>query len=183
MSFQSLEEILQRLQQDPNWDSVSQFRQVLQHWKTVVSPKIFLYTRPLAVNRQVLSVATSSSAWAQNLSLQRYSLLKKINPLLTEPLQDIRFAPAKWHQPHPNAVESFPESDFADHPSYIAENQDNFISSTLPPDVDLKTGFNHWANGIEKRAQLLPLCPRCHAPTPAGELKRWSVCAYCFVNK
>ncbi|MGV2390306.1 MAG UNVERIFIED_CONTAM: DUF721 domain-containing protein [Microcystis novacekii LVE1205-3] len=41
--------------------------------------------------RGVLSVATSSAALAQELSLQRYSLLKRLNSQLETPLSNIRF--------------------------------------------------------------------------------------------
>ncbi|MEM9220073.1 MAG: DUF721 domain-containing protein [Cyanobacteria bacterium P01_F01_bin.150] len=39
--------------------------------------------------------------------------------------------------------------------------------------------FHDWAAKIQKRSQRLPKCPRCHAPTPVGELQRWSVCSLC----
>lgn len=181
MSFQSLDDILQSLQQNPHWQELRQYRQILQHWTTVVNPETALNTRPLGVNREVLWVATSSSPWAQNLSLQRHSLLKKLNKFLENPLQDIRFAPAKWHQSRPHRDDGFPEANFKAHPSYTSENLD--YSLTLNPDTDLNTAFEYWQQQIEKRSQILPLCPRCHAPTPPGELKRWSVCAYCFAKK
>lgn len=176
MSFQSLDEILNRLQRQPGWGPLRQYRQVCQNWPEVVSPEAAVNSRPLAVNRQVLWVATSSAAWAQNLSLQRYCLLKKLNPLLSEPLQDMRFASAQWHRARPS--EALSEADLSGHPSF-AQPVSPLGEQVSPAGANLQAAFEHWAQKIHVRAQSLPLCPRCQAPTPGGELERWSVCAYC----
>ena len=98
MSFKSLDNLLTTLQQQPQWESYHYYRQVLTIWETVLDPAILSYTKPLAIRRQVLWVATLSPVWAQNLTLQRYGLLKKLNSQLTQPLTDIRFSAALWHQ-------------------------------------------------------------------------------------
>ena len=77
MSFKSLDNLLTTLQQQPQWESYHHYRQVLGVWETVLDPALLSYTKPLAIRRQVLWVATLSPVWAQNLTLQRYGLLKK----------------------------------------------------------------------------------------------------------
>lgn len=175
MSFNSIAQILTRVEQKPGWEVFRLYRQVLQCWKTLVSPQVAAHTRPLYIKRQVLWVATSSSAWAQNLAFSRYRLLKQLNAQLDEPLLEIRFSSAGWHTP-PTIEENLSEN----HPSFMGikendiEKQDLSVSSP-----DLQTAFSHWVESIRKLELSLPLCPRCHAPTPTGELQRWSVCACC----
>ena len=79
MSFDSLSRILITIENQPGWEAQRQFRQVLRVWHEVVEEKYLPHSRPLYISRQVLWVATSSSVWAQNLTLKRYGLLKKLN--------------------------------------------------------------------------------------------------------
>ena len=58
--------------------------------------KISQNTRPLYFSREVFGIATSSAVWAQELTLQRYSLLKRVNQQLNFNVKDIRFTPARW---------------------------------------------------------------------------------------
>jgi predicted nucleic acid-binding Zn ribbon protein len=69
---------------------------LLRCWEQVVPSNTAQHSRPLYLHRGVLSVATSSAAWAQTLSLGRYQLIQKLTPLLGASLQDIRFSPAQW---------------------------------------------------------------------------------------
>jgi predicted nucleic acid-binding Zn ribbon protein len=121
-------------------------------------------------------VATASSVWAQNLSLQRYSLLKKLNALLSEPLVDIRFSSAQWYNVKPAAkVDRMTQEK---HPSTIAPVPSlPELPKTNPTPQE---AFQRWAAVIEARSQNLPLCPDCQCPTPPGELERWTVCAHCI---
>jgi predicted nucleic acid-binding Zn ribbon protein len=98
MSFDSLSKLLKRLEQDQTipWDNVKRHRHLVNCWLQVVSPNTAKHTRALYLQREILSVATSSAAWAQTLSLQRYQLKKKLSLLLDEPVEDIRFSSAHW---------------------------------------------------------------------------------------
>jgi predicted nucleic acid-binding Zn ribbon protein len=182
MSFNSLPEILEHLEKQAGWERHQQYRHLLQCWTAVVEPPVALQTRPLYIARQVLWVATSSSAWAQTLSLQRYFLLKKLNTLLREPLTDIRFSSAHWHDRLSDSTDEKPGqmSPVEKHPSLVDE--------TLPPsstperlmeDNTLDAVFARWTEVVRSRSQSLPLCPQCQCPTPVGELERWTVCACC----
>ena len=97
MSFDSLDGVLAALKQQ-SIPELQQYHRLLESWQAIVEPSVALQTRPLYVSRQILWVATSSSVWAQTLSLQRYALLKKLNAELSEPLVDIRFSTAQWHK-------------------------------------------------------------------------------------
>jgi predicted nucleic acid-binding Zn ribbon protein len=94
LHFNSVEQILTQLEQQPGWE----YRQLLQCWERTVNQNIAQQTRPLYINRQVLYVATSSAARSQELSFQRYTLLKRLNKQLTFALKDIRFSSSQWHQ-------------------------------------------------------------------------------------
>ncbi len=79
MSFASIDRILAKIEQQSGWEEFRQYRYLLESWAQIVGETTAIHTRPLYIQRQILWVATSSSARAQELSFQRYSLLKKIN--------------------------------------------------------------------------------------------------------
>jgi predicted nucleic acid-binding Zn ribbon protein len=185
MSFDSVDRIFAALEKQPGWEVQQQYRRLVQCWEAVVDPKVQQQTRPLYLVRNVLWVATSSSVWAQNLSFQRYSLLKRLNALLSEPLVDIRFSTAQWHNSKPfSASSDSPSLSQEQHPSAIATNLEQSLADELPQGKKTpEAAFQHWAAGIEARSQNLPLCPRCECPTPPGELERWTICAYCVAKQ
>ncbi|WP_013323471.1 DUF721 domain-containing protein [Gloeothece verrucosa] len=186
MSFESISEIINFVEQQPGWEMVRLYRHIQRCWSTLVGSRVAAHTRPLFVQRQVLWVATSSSAWAQNLSLMRYSLLKKLNAQLSEPLSDIRFSPASWY----NSLQIDDGEDQAQanlreqHPSFVSREQD-LIKPEQSPSLsdDPQAVFEHWVQKMQQNHQHLPLCPSCHCPTPRGELQRWSVCSYCATKE
>ncbi|ACK70052.1 protein of unknown function DUF721 [Gloeothece citriformis PCC 7424] len=187
MSLESVSKIINFVEGQPGWEKVRLYRQVLQGWKSVVSPQVASNTRPLSINRQVLWVATSSSVWAQNLSLQRFSLLKKLNPLLPEPLKDIRFSPAGWNNSLQTDDKDSPAQANLEeqHPSFVGSDETVISLNNLRASNkdDLSLTFQRWAQNRQHRLQCLPLCPRCHCPTPAGELERWSICSCCATQQ
>ena len=67
---------------NPAWmgKNFVQYRQLLKYWDRVVNQQIAQHTRPLYINRQILYIATDSAARAQELSFQRYTLLKRPQP-------------------------------------------------------------------------------------------------------
>ncbi|MGK7875287.1 MAG: DUF721 domain-containing protein [Xenococcaceae cyanobacterium] len=185
MSFNSIHQILKTIEKQPGWVQYQQYRRVLQCWEGVIEPKVALQTRPLYIARKVLWVATSSSVWAQTLSLQRYSLLKKLNAQLPEQLVDIRFSPAQWHnknRPHDSSSnpQSIPQEQ---HPSLVVTEADPSSLNQLPEGNNLQAAFQRWVEVIKARSQNLPLCPQCQCPTPKGELQRWDVCAHCAAKQ
>ncbi|MBF2021777.1 MAG: DUF721 domain-containing protein [Hydrococcus sp. C42_A2020_068] len=183
MSFDSLDRILEALEKQADWEIQQQYRHLLQCWETVVDPKVVRQTRPLYIARNVLWVATSSSVWAQNLSFQRYSLLKKLNALLSEPLTDIRFSTAQWHNSK-RLTDSAPKSISQEkHPSAIEMISQPPLTELPKAGKTPEAAFQSWAAVIGARSQNLPLCPRCQSPTPPGELERWSVCAHCIAKQ
>ena len=90
MGFNRLNDLLNSLQTQGNWEKEDGFLHLCKLWESLVDPKIKAHTRPQSVSRQVLWVATSSAAWSQTLSLQRYQLLKKLNAQLSTPLVDLK---------------------------------------------------------------------------------------------
>jgi predicted nucleic acid-binding Zn ribbon protein len=177
MSFNSLDKILNAIEQQPDWEAYRQFCRLLHCWRQVVAPQIAENARPLSISRNILWVATSSSVWAQTLSLQRYQLLKKLNAELPEPLKDIRFAPAQWYDNRVN-----PASE-AEPPSHSEISPEVLAVSESPPGNTPESAFQRWAEVMQVRAQSWTLCPQCQCPTPPGELKRWDVCSFCAAKQ
>ena len=98
MSLKSVNDILIILEQQAKWQE-QPFQRLLLCWQEVVGPVVATHARPLSIQRDVLRVATSSAAWAQNLTFGRQSLLVKLNAKLPTPLVDIRFSGAGWQTP------------------------------------------------------------------------------------
>jgi predicted nucleic acid-binding Zn ribbon protein len=176
MSFQSIPEILNILQIETLYHQ-QPLQRLLERWEEVVGEVIFKHTQPISIDRDVLWVATSSAAWAQNLTFERQRLLKKLNKILSISLVDIRFSTARWQRTKKNPSPQQSISSI-DHPSYLAQS---FNQS--PPNNSFSqnphTVFTNWALSIKTRSQSLPLCPSCDSPTPGGELERWGVCSIC----
>lgn len=193
MSFQSLNHVLGDLEQQDQWRSRQQFRQLISHWPQLVGELVAAQTRPLGIQRSVLSVATSSAAWAQNLIFERLRLVQKINQQLGLDLTDIRFSTAQWSTKPVNAgAEAEPFQLWEDHPSRLPDSPSRPTqpdpSQRLPASPGLpypatpeeaQQAFQRWAETMRSRSRQLPLCPQCQCPTPPGELNRWSTCALC----
>lgn len=179
MSFNSLDRIIALLEQQPGWEQYQQYRQVVDCWQQVIDQKLAQHTRPLYISRQILWVAISSYSLAQELSLQRFYLLKKLNHQLSFVLKDIRFSPQHWYQSKNSASNSTQSS----HPSQIEISQtENKIVNSAPA-KDLNTAVQRWQKILQERSQNLPTCPQCGCPTPLGELERWQLCCHCISQK
>lgn len=181
MSFKSVHDILDvlevqaKLQEQP-------FQILLHCWPEVVGAVIAAHTQPLLIQREVLRVATSSAAWAQNLTFERQRLLLKLNERLPTPLVDIHFSTAGWQRrKDKNLEKQTPSSSVAQHPSYLGDIIQG--DSVTPTDQNTETVFRHWAKKVKARSHGLPLCPRCECPTPPGELQRWHVCSVCAAKQ
>lgn len=185
MSFQSLPQLLNSISGQESWRERQQFQLLLACWAEVVGPSVAAQTRPIALQRRVLQVATSSAVWAQNLAFERHRILDKLNARLPLNLTDIRFSSGHWRAEfRRDGVENSAETVilWREHPSRVTEV--SRPRSFKPPIArDPQTAFRNWAKTVRLQSQHLPLCPVCHAPTPEGELIRWSVCSLCAAQQ
>ncbi len=185
--LQRLDEALGSFGSHPCWAELKQIQLLRQLWPEVVGEAVAAQTYPLNVRRQVLQVATSTPSWAQNLTLQRQLILRKLNSRLHPPLGDIRFSPGAWHEgsspaaPHPDAelVGKFYTLSSATPAQKQPVTARRFGSRPSP--ADAKAAFERWARLVKQRQtqQNLFPCPACGCPTPAAELERWFVCGFC----
>lgn len=199
--FNSLAKILTQIEQQPEWTAYRQYRQLLECWGKIVAPTTAKHTKPIYINRQILWVATSSAARAQELSFQRYGLLKKLNAQLPFTLKDIRFSSSQWQ-----SVTSLQQTDnklikVTDNKnpkikvSYAQKsansvkigkssaNHEQLTSSKLSSPQDASTAVKNWWQLRQKQTRSLPLCPQCQVPTPLTELNRWNLCHHCVAKK
>lgn len=182
MSFRSLNQVIGSLEEHDNWQKRQQFRQLVSCWAEVVGSVVAAQTRPLFIQRQVLQVATSNAAWAQNLAFERQRILTKLNARLAYALNDIRFSTAQWQSPEQPQPLSEADVLWQNHPSQMTPPQRSIAPQ---PGIakDPQTAFQRWAATMRDRTRHLPFCPVCQCPTPAGELERWSVCAVCAAKQ
>lgn len=185
MSFKSLHHVLDRLETQYQPKEQRQLQAVIRCWAEVVGPVVAAQAQPASVQRGVLRVATSSSAWAQNLVFERQRILEKLNARLTTPLTDIRFSvaqmpsEAKSTSPGTEAQEQI----WLQHPSRLPSLAQTTRVSQAAETTDPTRAFQTWAHTVRSRSQHLPLCPHCHCPTPPGELNRWNLCALCAAKR
>jgi predicted nucleic acid-binding Zn ribbon protein len=178
--MKSLRQVLGSLDRQESWKGRQQFQQLLACWEESVGLAVAAQTRPIAIQRTVLNVATSSSAWAQNLAFERHRILEKLNDRLSLGLTNIRFSTAHWHT---HAIPPDPPETailWQNHPSRVAASG-SLPRCSLP--LDPQTAFRSWARTMRSRDQHLPLCPSCQCPSPPGELERWLVCSLCAAKK
>ncbi|HIK54826.1 MAG TPA: DUF721 domain-containing protein [Synechococcales cyanobacterium M55_K2018_004] len=185
MPFDSLHQLLGTLHQQREWRSHQEFQQLLRCWSAIVGQVVAQQTRPVAIRRGVLQVATANSVWAQNLMFERRRILEKLHTQVnfSEAVTDIHFSTAYWKH---GAATPPPEADslrdWHNHPSrvpYAGEGR----SPRTPPPSDAQTAFKQWSATVKARSQHLPLCPQCRCPTPPGELERWSACSLCAAKQ
>jgi len=180
MTFQSLEELLSNLAIIERSPEQKQFQLLLSSWPEVIGPLAEL-TRPLALQGGILKVATATPALSQELTFKAPRILEDLNARLNSPLERIRFSAALWSSRQDAAS---PGAEILEHPSQIPATGEslNRISTPPSPTEDPLVAFQQWADSLRERSQHLPLCPQCQAPTPPGELNRWSVCALCATH-
>ncbi|MBV5261896.1 DUF721 domain-containing protein [Synechococcus moorigangaii CMS01] len=177
MGFQPVHRLLHELLSQPAWAHQKRFTAVSQRWQQVLPPKSLANSYPIQILDDVLWVATPNHTWSQHLNLQRQRLLAQLNRELTPPLQDIRFSTIHWHRkPAYSPQAADPQ---APHPSDVPPKA---IAPHHPPAQDPVTAVRQWAATQQQRLADLPPCPRCHRPTPSGELQRWQMCIVCIVQ-
>jgi hypothetical protein len=149
MAFDSLARLIDEFEQQPNWHRQARFRQVLRHWSGVVGAVVAGQAIPVRLERQVLYVAVANAMWGQTLTLERLTILTRLNPQLGFEVKDIRFSPADWYHrasetPAPSLPQPSPLPDWLrHHPSFDAR----LWSTVAPP-------------GPITQRRSLPLMPR-----------------------
>jgi len=183
MSLKPVNHILQILAREEKWYEQPMLV-IYQCWSEVLGTVAAAQARPVSIQRGILWVATSSAAWAQNLTFGRTKLLLQLNEKLPhQPLVDIRFSTGQWEN-LPVGLQPQSTCSPQEHPSYLGEETATQSSSQIQPTgKDAHTAFQDWAQEVKLRSQHLPLCPNCQCPTPPGELERWLVCAPCAVKQ
>jgi len=187
MTFQSLQRVLSTLDQQSSWRSHRQIQQVLTVWPELVGPAVAAQTRPWALQAGVLQVGVSSAPWVQTLMFERLRILEKLNARLPYPITDIRFSTTWWHRRSLcSSAELQTESArvWWEHPSRLHQPAgDRPHQSGVAQPTDPQSAFRAWASQMRSRTAQMPLCPRCHCPTPQGELERWSCCGLCAAKQ
>lgn len=177
MVLESLNQVVQRFERQPQWRQRQQFRLVQMHWPQVVGTTVARQAQPSHIRQQVLHVTVANPMWSQTLTLERRHILAKLNPHLPTPLQDLRFSSGKWHQrtappPVPNILKQ--------HPSYNPTPPDSApFNPPTRPTPTAQDNFQRWAEAHQYQARRWPLCGVCGAPCPPGELQRWGRCGLC----
>ncbi len=173
--LRSFDDILHQLQSDPRRSKSLQLQRITVYWEQVVGSTVAQHTQPLRLQQQQLVVATSTAAWAQNLALQRHLILHKLNPLLPQPLRDIRFISGEWHRQRSSlTLAPFP---FSTKQNSLGRRE--VLSQPTSP----AEAFQRWSTIVKQQSAGLPLCSGCQCPTPEHELQRWSMCGHCWVRR
>ena len=180
----SLDKILSKITQQPEWQEYNQYQQLVKCWRKVVNRKISQNTRPLYFSREIFGIATSSAVWAQELTLQRYSLLKKVNQQLNFKVKDIRFTPARWADNiiQDNQVNIVKNLNNKENIATFKEKQPELVTEIAIPET-AQESLQNWLAKVKKQSQLCPLCPQCNSPTPQKELERWHLCCHCMAQQ
>ncbi len=180
----SLDKILSKITQQPEWSEYQQYQQLLKCWQQVINQKILQNTRPLYFSRGILGIATSSAVWAQELTLQRYSLIKKLNKNLNFRVKDIRFTPARWDDTINQVNQSYlaKKVDNAENIAVLPFGQPIAEQNMAAPKTPHES-LQNWLEKVKMRSQTLPLCPQCNSPTPQKELERWHLCCHCMAQQ
>ncbi len=187
MPFDAIGQVFNQLEQQPVWRSRGQFRRILDHWPAIVGQAVARQSRPVRIEQNVLYVAVINPMWAQTLTLERLTILTKLNQQLHLDLADLRFSSGDWfRRPNPKKQPAQPTLDdlpdwFRQHPSF-----EPGALSTPPPanhPLTAEESFQRWATLAQGMAANRMLCPNCHCPTPPGELNRWSCCSICAAKR
>ena len=176
MAFDSLDKLFNVILSQPQWQEQKRYCELKKCWYKIINHKVAQHTRPVSIKNEVLYIATSNAVWAQELSLQRPNLIRKMNRRLEIPVENLHFASMKWHN---NYLISANIEDFSqeNHPSLVNPSADIAHPCNTPQEA-----LEQWLQQIKNRASDWQTCPRCATFCPEGELKRWGVCRICFRN-
>lgn len=199
MFFQSLQTIINRIENQDTWSTHQRFQRIMRRWQDIVGPIVAEKTVPIGLQHDTLLVAVCNSAWAQNLTFERQRIADKISAMFPDVvIADIRFSTTQWHSkqrsPSSNAAAQADSnsqdgnSEIAElwrsHPSQISQSGTDKMKRHLSivPDAP-EAAFQKWATLIQQRSETLSLCPVCQCPTPQGELDRWKRCGLCATKQ
>ncbi|WP_024545966.1 DciA family protein [Picosynechococcus sp. NKBG15041c] len=179
MGLISSGQLLKQLLSQPAWSHQKRFAAVAQCWQEILPQKSLANSLPVQIIDDVLWIATPNHTWSQHLNLQRRRILHQLNAQIDPPLKEIRFSTVHWHRkPAYSPLAADPN---LPHPSQIPLSET--IQAIAPCDSqDPVAVVRHWAETQQKMLAGLPPCPRCHRPTPPGELTRWQMCTCCIVQ-
>ncbi|HAN45785.1 MAG TPA: hypothetical protein DCQ32_04465 [Cyanobacteria bacterium UBA8156] len=170
MALTGLGAIVENLQQGSAWRLQHRFLKVLALWSSAVGPEVVRHTRPIAIRRQVLEVATAGGVWAQALTFERSRILAKLNAHLEEPLLDLRFSTARWR----------PEVRTGTRAADPALPPRSSPQPLLPAPTTPGEAFARWEQLRRQQTQQAVKCPRCRRPTTQSDLARWGCCRFCI---
>ena len=179
MFLNPLDRILKRVIEQPEWDKYREYTRIVECWQQVVNKQVFQNTRPLYIDRQTLYVAASSAVWAQELALQRYSIIKKLNARLNFTIKDIRFSPARWQNKQKQEVIEVPLQEVNLNKLRAETRNDLKEIETIDANIAIKG----WLESIKKSSQNSISCPQCQSLMTQAELTRWQMCRYCIAQK
>jgi predicted nucleic acid-binding Zn ribbon protein len=173
MTFEGLNAVLRQLKKT-HWRDQQALEQLLAIWPELVGPEVAAQTRPITLSTQdILQVATSSGAWAQNLAFERVRLLGKVRASWNPAVKDIHFSPQRWHRPQVT------QSLVLELDLQTAQRSKKVQRKALASKT-AQQAFSDWAKSVRQNAdQHATRCPICQCPTPAAELNRWGRCALC----
>lgn len=186
MALYSLQNLINRLENQDEWKMHQRFKGIVLHWPSIVGDVVATRTRPVGIQQDVLRVAVCNAVWAQNLAFERQRIVQKLNDRFPDlALTDIRFSTTQWHSEKARSeVASDTNPEILDlwrsHPSHIQSDSEASPQrhlSVVPKAPE--EAFQKWADHMQRRSQHLPLCPTCGCPTPTGELHRWNMCGLC----
>lgn len=171
MALQPLSRTLKRIERDPRWASHRAVQMLQQMWTEAVGSVVAQHTAPLSIQRGVLSVATSTGSWAQNLVFQKKLILQKLNTHLPTPLTDLRFLPGEWHR----------RPSLGSPTDTLAYRGAGIPSQHARPQTPTEA-LERYRVVIQARQQQLPKCPQCRQAATPEELQRWNLCSPCWIR-
>lgn len=177
MGLNSIDNLLRHLQRQPGWEGLRRYQAVQAAWQQIINPALLSQTQPLGIQQQTLTIAVNSPALAQNLQLQRVTLLKRLNAQLSKAgeaeLTDLRFSPLHWHRRRsPTPV--VPLNEMAARPLPEVPPSPH----TDPPRT-AHEALTRWLHTLERRSSVLATCPQCQSPALPEPLERWGCCQAC----
>ena len=179
MAFTLLNKPLESLIKQEHWTHYHRYLEVCNIWKNVVTNNTLTNTSILSINQNIVYITTSSSGWSQELSFQKYSLLKKINQQLSDnPIDKLHFSSAKWSGKKiscSNLSEQKKKCFFSHNDSYEFDKKIITEKNQTPQEA-----FTGWTKVIKKRLKSFSVCPQCKRPASLHELERWSKCYLCI---
>lgn len=162
---------MQAVKSQPNWKDFRQLETIQRLWIETVGDVVAANSKPVRLHNDILTVATSSPTWAQNLAFQRSLIVKKINPNLDRKISSLKFRPGTWHQWKALQEQGNRPANLGTHKHQPA----------VPRAETPKAAFERWAlrmKQVQANENMHP-CPRCYRPTPPAELERSYVCRFC----